>query len=739
MLKLVNNKRKARRFLDKLLAANKGKGDPIEVAKQRTSAAAALLDIVHVEQRGREIVARRFAKSSSRRTEGTRALLKLSDDELDQFGPKAIIGYCIHRPTLSEQLLSLISNHPNNFSFFQETISTLMNDGTEGPAAMLYLATTNTWAFFKQIPSHVIFSFCRRITSEEKVLSPNWYCAVQLLCLLLRHVAQTPRKSPAAELKMLLRRRQSNQPPSPPPRPTDASVLCPILKSLIHIVTEERRETVRLMPEYEFVLRGLPVLPILAGCCERIERSPELEALTSSTPLKSFLELLINFVFPQYPGPRRLCTEGGLGVYTLISLLKIPSIANLFRDMELSRLASFLVDMVLSPWTLDFQSASEFEKDILRSLTANEELYLTCLGSLPGSTFSIALSGALKEGRARLDSSTANPYEPLGLVERLLSLSNAKVMKEQICHALSNGGACEFLARALHHTGVLSSDDRGLWRAKGLAMTCLGNIIERMNEEQFSSCIKEEMIALVVTIKEDGKVPLVQKGQAIFLLQRYTLAADRFGVRPFHREDTSNTAEEFQNVDLDNATLPRSAPPEGSHSSVLPPLPPRRLGLVLQRLYSSNMAEKSQNVHHNKAALSPSAPDAGSESSALLRPWPLPLRCPTLDIQCLSSSNVAERPQDIHPDKAALPPSAPPAGSDFSALPPPKPPQPRRLGSDLRLLSISNVARKPQNVDPDDMSSHCSPCASSGLPVPRPFSPRPPPSPFIPLDVLAFL
>lgn len=147
----------------------------------------------------------------------------------------------------------------------------------------------------------------------------------------------------------------------------------------------------------------------------------------------------------------------------------------------------------------------------------------------------------------RINAPNANPYQALSLVERLLSLSNMRVKEGQIHRALVEGGACEFLAHVLHYTGALDSKDRGLWRAKGLAMTCLGNIIERMNKEQLSSWVKEEMITSVVAIKEEEEVPLVQKGQAIFLLQRYTLAADRLGVQHFHREDTSNMAEEFRN------------------------------------------------------------------------------------------------------------------------------------------------------------------------------------------------
>ncbi|KAG8922974.1 hypothetical protein FRC01_013382 [Tulasnella sp. 417] len=165
---------------------------------------------------------------------------------------------------------------------------------------------------------------------------------------------------------------------------------------------------------------------------------------------------------------------------------------------------------------------------------------------LPESIFHNALSSALDEGISQLNSSGTNPYEPLKLVERLLWLSNTKSPledSEQIHRALVMGGACGFLTYVLSHTGALDPQDRGLWRAKGLAMTCLGNLIERMGREECHKSITKEMINAVVATKEDEGVPLVQRGQAIFTLQRYTVAADRCGIQPYYREDTSNMVE----------------------------------------------------------------------------------------------------------------------------------------------------------------------------------------------------
>lgn len=147
------------------------------------------------------------------------------------------------------------------------------------------------------------------------------------------------------------------------------------------------------------------------------------------------------------------------------------------------------------------------------------------------------------------EASNTNPYQSLALVERLLWLSNLPIIKYEVHCAMFDGGACAFLARAISYTGELDPQDRGLWRAKGLAMTCLGNIIEMMNAEQLRNLISKEMIDAVVALKENENVPLVQKGQAIFMLKRYTLAADRCGIQPLYREDVSRTADESWSFD----------------------------------------------------------------------------------------------------------------------------------------------------------------------------------------------
>lgn len=128
------------------------------------------------------------------------------------------------------------------------------------------------------------------------------------------------------------------------------------------------------------------------------------------------------------------------------------------------------------------------------------------------------------------------------LLDPLLWLSNMPQHIVEAHQALVQGGACDFLASliVLPIPPGSSTDNRSLWRVKGEAMTCLGNIVERMDYKELSRYITRELIKTVVAIKESIATPLVQKGQAVFMLQRYTMTADRFRITCYHREEASS-------------------------------------------------------------------------------------------------------------------------------------------------------------------------------------------------------
>ncbi|KAG9048547.1 hypothetical protein FS837_012616 [Tulasnella sp. UAMH 9824] len=459
-------KRRARKLLGKLVEADKKEDKPTVAKEQRCDAAAGLVQIMEEELDGEEVVVQAFVEQSSKKDEIMQALLKLSDDGLDNFAYEAISP--ISTPMAHRKLLALVLEHSTESSFFQGIITPLLGASTEGTAAILYLAMKEARAFFTQVDHQLVFNFCSKVVLVEEPLSPKWYCGVKLLCMLLKYPD--------------------------------------------HAEWEE----------------------------------------------------------------------------------KFPSVLELFSAVDLSKFADLIMDMTLHPWVFEFQEADALEKITLKPFSAKDDLCIVGLCSLPDSTFSGALSRQLKEGVVRLNSSNGNLYEPLGLVERLLWLSNTEAAENKIHLALVDGGACEFLAKALNYTGDLARDDRGLWRAKGLAITCLGNIVEMMNREQFFNCINGGMIHSVVAIKEDAAAPLVQRGQAIFLLQRYTLTADRLGVRAFHREDPSESPPATADTTCAYATILEDNKIELEDPNTNPYEP---LGLVERLLWLSNIPIIDVEVH----------------------------------------------------------------------------------------------------------------------------------------------
>lgn len=123
-----------------------------------------------------------------------------------------------------------------------------------------------------------------------------------------------------------------------------------------------------------------------------------------------------------------------------------------------------------------------------------------------------------------------NPYEPFEIAERLLWLSNLEENADEIHCALVDAGTCAFLVQVPSYTGGLDPHDRGICRIKGLAMPCAGNILKKIDGAQLRYRVPPEMIGIVATIKDNLGATTVQRGQAIFLLQRYTLVADKYGI-----------------------------------------------------------------------------------------------------------------------------------------------------------------------------------------------------------------
>ncbi|KAG8895430.1 hypothetical protein FRC00_007478 [Tulasnella sp. 408] len=389
-------KRRARRLFAQLIGVEELKDGQAASRKRRYEAARGLVKISRNEGGGAKVVARLFLKGNWRREEGIKVLLRLSDDELDEYGFKAI-GH-VAEPILSTKLLATVLNHTRESIFFNQCISAALTGG-EGTAAILYLAITETRSFFAHVTSARLFSFCRQTIENEEQTSLKWYCGAKLVCMFLASPFSTEWKH-SQLLQLLL----------------------PVFEGLVD------RWMSKLCPggleksKKDAVDADPSLLAMIAVCGDHLAPFQDRAALPLSSNLKPFSETLISLLHPSCSGPRRLNTDHGIALYILLA--QPPQVVNLFSGIELSSIGDLFMDMVLHPWIFEIPTRDAVEKDMLKVLTRNlEQWCISGLCCLPGPTFETALRSALKKGIAQLNSPDINPYEPLGLVERLLWLS----------------------------------------------------------------------------------------------------------------------------------------------------------------------------------------------------------------------------------------------------------------------------------------------------------------------------
>lgn len=72
--------------------------------------------------------------------------------------------------------------------------------------------------------------------------------------------------------------------------------------------------------------------------------------------------------------------------------------------------------------------------------------------------------------------------------------------------------------------------------------------MERMDGKELCHHVSKAVLDSALGTKEDSGAPTVQKGQAILMLQRYTLVAAQCGVDPFYKEDISSMTAEFSST-----------------------------------------------------------------------------------------------------------------------------------------------------------------------------------------------
>ncbi|KAG8910059.1 hypothetical protein FRC00_008962, partial [Tulasnella sp. 408] len=474
-------KRRAKKLVVNLIDVNDNDGP--SARHQRRKAASALVDLARQEHEGIDIVARRFTKKGSRLREGILALFKLSDEELDyreDEPPTATI-----QPTISIRLLELIRENTKE-SLLIKTVTAITRGGTEGAAAVLHFAT-NMEDFFSRIDHTLILDFGSRAVKTAKPLTGRWFSGLTLLVVSIERTSTNGLSHLASTLHIAL-------------------------NSAIGGVVQQSTLTPAATAKTEPHSRHLPLLSLVARCCAQSEPVLYLLqfALPSSLVLTSFVHLALGIIRKAYISQHRLSMDEGFALTALAFLLQIPTALLYVPVAELPAIRGLFVDVVLRPRALEIQEGgTSDEKDIRRWLRTKLDLgVINALSRLPEMRFEVALASALEVALTKFDSPGTNQYEPLEVVERLLWLSNIKHNTEEVHHALLEAGSCNFLAHVLTYTGGLKPQDRGIWRAKGLAMTCLGNILEKMDWVQLHDHVTAEMIQIILKIKVGGDTPM---------------------------------------------------------------------------------------------------------------------------------------------------------------------------------------------------------------------------------------
>ncbi|KAG8914433.1 hypothetical protein FRC00_013640, partial [Tulasnella sp. 408] len=132
------------------------------------------------------------------------------------------------------------------------------------------------------------------------------------------------------------------------------------------------------------------------------------------------------------------------------------------------------------------------------------------LRRLPGSTFRNALGRVIDDAQEQIksDKLTAVPR----LLGALLWLSLRSSQFPEAHNALTGSGACDFLFEVMRLTVPPEFDYqyRDICRAKGEALTCLGNICECMDAEQLGALVSQEMMDCILSIRDSKTLPTVQ-------------------------------------------------------------------------------------------------------------------------------------------------------------------------------------------------------------------------------------
>ncbi|KAG9042198.1 hypothetical protein FS837_011174 [Tulasnella sp. UAMH 9824] len=488
---------------------------------RRKNAAEKLLEIARREVDGEDIVARRFVKRAANQVIGVSALFKLSDLECRAEGGDNI--FKDHAQATSSRLLKLVVSHSRDSTFFHDTLPIILRNGSDGLPAIISLAKSVPDMFSRSDPT-VLSTYLLRVTEREEPWTDEWLRGILLLNLwLLSQIAHGEHYNGSLLAQISTTRF--------------------IMNNILPACTPEVSQ---MEPMEGYYPRGwMLVFQVIISACTLAAKEDCLgDVLPSGMPFKSFVDLCIKIVVTSSrpePSPRRP-TACGLALKALAMLRHAPEFPESFPTDEHLQFEGICMTVLLERTLWRREMVEEQELTRWHSFHPEEDAFdIFC--RLPKPAFERALASVLNRRMASTTSTHSEHDRAIYLLDPLLWLSNMPQHIVEARQALVQAGACDFLASliVLPIPPGSSTDNRSLWRVKGEAMTCLGNIVERMDYKELSRYITQELIKAVVVIKESIATPLVQKGQAVFMLQRYTTTADRFRMTCYHREEASSS------------------------------------------------------------------------------------------------------------------------------------------------------------------------------------------------------
>ncbi|KAG8924065.1 hypothetical protein FRC00_005528 [Tulasnella sp. 408] len=263
----------------------------------------------------------------------------------------------------------------------------------------------------------------------------------------------------------------------------------------------------------------LKVLYSILSTCLKCDEESLRFILPSTIILQPFVEACVD----------ALCANGSMTCSALKALALLSNIPTGIENLPHERtctLSSCCMNIVLGGVFWDKSAISEECITSTFKFIPEEDAF-DILCRLPHGIFSAALAVALNYCPVSLDPSSQDHLKLFDILEPLLWLSNMRASIPEAHRALVKGGACEFLAKIILDSPQETWlwQDRAIWRIKGEAITCLGNIIEKMDQSELRSHLREDIIKAIADIRDNTAAPLVQRDQAMFTLLRYKTVA----------------------------------------------------------------------------------------------------------------------------------------------------------------------------------------------------------------------